>query len=57
MHKLMQTENKRQKNRLRKIMAMLLSAALILGTVQGAVPVNVMAQEHTGGGTLRLRKI
>ncbi len=36
MHKLMQTENKRQKNRLRKIMAMLLSAALILGTVQGA---------------------
>ncbi len=29
---------------------MLLSAALILGTVQGAVPVNVMAQEHTGGG-------
>ena len=50
MHKLMQTENKRQKNRLRKIMAMLLSAALILGTVQGAVPVNVMAQEHTGRG-------
>ena len=50
MHKLMQTENKRQKNRLRKIMAMLLSAALILGTVQGAVPVNVMAQEHTGEG-------
>ncbi len=50
MHKLMQTENKRQKKRLRKIMAMLLSAALILGTVQGAVPVNVMAQEHTGGG-------
>ena len=38
------------KNRLRKIMAMLLSAALILGTVQGAVPVNVMAQEHTGRG-------
>lgn len=57
MHKLMQTENKRQKNRLRKIMAMLLSAALILGTVQGAVPVNVMAQEYTGGGTMRLRKI
>ena len=50
MHKLMQTENKRQKKRLRKIMAMLLSAALILGTVQGAVPVNVMAQEHTGEG-------
>ena len=50
MHKLMQTENKRQKNRLRTIMAMLLSAALRLGTVQGAVPVNVMAQEHTGRG-------
>ncbi len=47
MHKLMQTETKK---RLRKIMAMLLSAALILGTVQGAVPVNVMAQEHTGEG-------
>ena len=47
MHKLMQTETKK---RLRKIMAMLLSAALILGTVQGAVLVNVMAQEHTGEG-------
>ena len=49
MHKLMQTETKK---RLRKIMAMLLSAALILGTVQGAVPVNVMAQEHTGEGDI-----
>ena len=47
MHKLMQTETKK---RLRKIMAMLLSAALILGTVQGEVLVNVMAQEHTGEG-------
>lgn len=41
----------------KQMMAALLSAALILGTVHGAVPGTVLAQEYTGGGTLRLRKI